>query len=502
MGNGKTHGMDAGVPPGPKDAGLAGGVTSANKNLGNKSVGSQKQPCPLKDKIKLVELVEVVIHKGKQTTQPVKGRKQYINLDDKFDPNKPHPEYGRCIRLKARVEWVSGDKSRSLAGEKVYWYSKADSNNRDRAKLKGEQKDGFGSPGSTKTKDASTTDKKGWTPVMQFYLSLYGGDKFEIFATENSNHTGGLKAGPYEVWRRMWYEVTEMKKKSGGKFELPNGVLTNVKKAYENIYIELVDTGLRHEGEFKDNLRFPEYFKWADKYCSASYVPWKVHYAVLHHAADKLEKTDFDGVKTNTYTMKNSFRPYDFDGAKWLISAEYTSQAENENRLISDFRGWKSFPTGNVTLIGTNPTRKIHIDFKNTGVDPTKNPQVARVRYYEADVNNGWGGSSLHLIICRGAFDEYYNNIVYAMSGTCIHEPGHSFGLVSMRETHSWETSDQAHKNHCKFEDCVMWFQGTSTRGHDFHTINKSDPGCHTYIRGLDMSRDKMNPIWKFPRGG
>lgn len=68
MGNGKTHGMDAGVPPGPKDAGvppkpkdagtgLAGGVASADKNLGNKAVGSQKQPCQIK--VLRAEVVEV-----------------------------------------------------------------------------------------------------------------------------------------------------------------------------------------------------------------------------------------------------------------------------------------------------------------------------------------------------------------------------------------------------------------------------------------------------------
>jgi hypothetical protein len=57
MGNGKTQGMDAGVPPGPKDAGLTGGIASANKNLGNKSVASQKQPCQIK--VLRAEVVEV-----------------------------------------------------------------------------------------------------------------------------------------------------------------------------------------------------------------------------------------------------------------------------------------------------------------------------------------------------------------------------------------------------------------------------------------------------------
>lgn len=163
------------------------------------------QTCPLADKIKLVEFVEVITQGGDEKTQSVKGRKQYINLDDKVNPNDPPSEYGRFIRFKARVEWVSGDKSKSLAGQTVYWYSKADGANR--AGLTNSVKEGFGSAGGA-ARTTSSTDDKGWTSIIKFYLSRYGGDKFDIYATDDSAYKGGLKAGSYEVWRKFWYQVT------------------------------------------------------------------------------------------------------------------------------------------------------------------------------------------------------------------------------------------------------------------------------------------------------
>src|SRR5262245_21034592 len=131
----------------------------------------------VQDKIKLVELVEIFTEKGTEKQQPATGRKQYINLDPKSDPNVPHPDYGRVIRLKARVEWNSGDKSKSLSGQNLYWYKKGDGANR--AGLTGVEKEGFGSAGGP-DKSSVKTDAKGWTPVIEFYLSRYGGDKFDV----------------------------------------------------------------------------------------------------------------------------------------------------------------------------------------------------------------------------------------------------------------------------------------------------------------------------------
>src|SRR5207302_929577 len=104
------------------------------------------QTCPNKDQdIQLVELVEVYKREGKWKQRVVDSRKQYINLDEKVDTAVDHPEFGRAVSLKARVEWVSGDKSRSLSGKQVFWYSKADAGNK--SGLAKADQESFGSAG-------------------------------------------------------------------------------------------------------------------------------------------------------------------------------------------------------------------------------------------------------------------------------------------------------------------------------------------------------------------
>jgi hypothetical protein len=443
------------------------------------------------DKLKLVELVEVVVHKGTETNRAPSGRKQYINLDDNVDPDKPHPEYGRVIRLRARVEWESGDKSKSCAGHTVYWYLTPGAKNR--AGLTGTEKEGLGGAGAV-TKTPSTSDAKGWTDIIELHCSLYGGDQFDVHVTEDSGYKGGMKAGTYEVWRRMWFEVTEMKTKDGKtKYALPGGVPANVQAALQKVYVELQNTGKRNTGEFVDNFANAEdAFKWADKYCSSDGVPWKVHYAVVHHSATKTSKTVEVDLSSRAGLITYTFRPYDFDGMSWLVSADWRYKTAGAT--------WTAFSANEkATLQGTNPSCKIKLDFSTSPIDPSRTPVVVRVEFLEASPANGWGGTCLHLAICRGTFDEYYSasDVEKTISGTCIHEPGHSLGLVDGK---AWETADASHSAHCKFRDCVMWWQGYVGRPHDYHPTSKSDPGCHTFVRGKDMSRGAMQSGWKFPR--
>lgn len=141
--------------------------------------------------------------------------KQFVNLDKDIDgaPDR-HPEHGRYVELRARIEWTSGDKSKSLAGKKVHWaYTLVPQSGAKRpAALDGEQNAGFGRANGSKT-EISTTDKAGWTPVMKFYVSQYAGDRFSISAQADEQESGKasgdtLSAGPYVAWRKFWYQMT------------------------------------------------------------------------------------------------------------------------------------------------------------------------------------------------------------------------------------------------------------------------------------------------------
>ena len=95
--------------------GLARSLSDSGR-MSSRSVGGTAEPCPLTRQVRVVELVEVVRHGRRTTTRTPAPRDQFVNLDERVDPSNPHPEYGRCIRLKARVEWVAGDPNRPLNG--------------------------------------------------------------------------------------------------------------------------------------------------------------------------------------------------------------------------------------------------------------------------------------------------------------------------------------------------------------------------------------------------
>lgn len=214
--------------------------------------GSPVTTCDVNDRVRLVQLVEVVTHRGSTSHRTPSARRQYINLDANIDPAVAHPEYGRAIRLQARVEWVSGDRSRPLAGHPIYWYSQAAAGNK--AGLATREQESFDASGGGHARKQTSTDAMGWTPVVEFHLSLYGGDQFDVFATEAASYTGGLQAGRYTVWKKLWYQVTEMRDSAGGTFDVPSGVTTVFEAGYATVFIEFTEQTPRTSAAWVCNL--------------------------------------------------------------------------------------------------------------------------------------------------------------------------------------------------------------------------------------------------------
>lgn len=465
----------------------------AGENIPGTEPGST-QTCPEEQQLELVEIKEYVEHNGASELRAVAGRRQYINLDDQVDTTAAHPEYGRRIRLKAKVRWKSGDQSRSLDGQLVYWYDARDAGNR--AGLTGNQQPGFNSEGSNSTRKTMRTNAEGWTrDPVDYYVSRYGGDKFDVWATIKSDYTGGLKAGTYEVWKKMWYEIAEMKRPAavGGKFEMPAGTISKVVASYEKVFIEMVDAGGRDEGSphtenFEDHNAA---YTWADGYVNNVGVPWKVHYSIVDHVipwANKAEKTVEWDAAAAVSTSPTTIDPFKFNGRTWLIEAKFQKPDAS----------WVAFGAGKVTLVDPNvDTTNLKVDFAGSGITPTAAAKSkVKIKYYEAPGYNGWGGANLHLVICRRSMEQAYADLETAMAGTSIHEPGHALGLVY--GSLAWKSTTNG--DHCSHNACVMWWQGYTGRPLDFHDASVSDPGCHTHLRGMDMTRSVMNGKWKFPR--
>ncbi|MDE2083065.1 MAG: hypothetical protein KGI90_17090 [Burkholderiales bacterium] len=181
--------------------------------------GATTQTCPLK-KPHLVELIEVVARSplgtvvgagaasGRLPTKTTRTDKngaayqQFINLGKDIDgADKRHPEYGRPVELRARVEGEG-----SLAGLGVRFRFVLTKGAKRPDGLAGAPQEGFGSAGGGDTTTAST-DAEGWTETVQFHLSQYAGDQYEVYARLADG--GAEKSiGKFEVWRRFWYQIT------------------------------------------------------------------------------------------------------------------------------------------------------------------------------------------------------------------------------------------------------------------------------------------------------
>jgi len=135
--------------------------------------------------------------------------RQYINLKKDIEDKDVHPEFGRMIIFKARVEWEDKNQKESIAGKKIYWgyergYNTEKKKKEDREPDENEQLIGLSGPDkpqgdSSKTVQwfgPSSVDEHGWTSTVVFKVSQIEGDKFKIYAqadVDDSNKPGGDK---------------------------------------------------------------------------------------------------------------------------------------------------------------------------------------------------------------------------------------------------------------------------------------------------------------------
>jgi len=469
-------------------------------------VDKTKATCKSKDdEIKLVRLREVYKHKGAWKEREVDSRRQFINLDDKVDAAKDHPEFGRAVRLKAQVQWVSGDKSRSLAGKTVYWYSKGDSANN--AKLTKAQQESFDSAGAQKKKKTAPTDKDGWTQPLPFYLSLYGGDKFEVYATLDSAYKGGLKAGPYRVWRKFWFQVSEMKDRAGtGKFAFPAQASTAITNGYKKAKIEFTEKGPRGNVPHHDNLQVNGIPSGATgmrdlgrkHFVKDDRVPFKCHLMTCDYAGFSTEdKPVADSLTSKTWTSPSWYKLWPHGGSlAWKIEAKY-----------KDGKTWKDIPAAKLSSQshGSQPGfKKVKIDFSSGPVTPSaKSPVQVKLKVKCTKGGYlGWGGGTAQIVLCSGYVNDFIESAKRApsQSRTSVHEIGHALGLVNMvpaaaKAHDAWE--DKTHSNHCnkKATECAMYWQNVDNRVTTFHSIGGQ--GCNEHLRTQDNSRSVMKPLWK-----
>jgi hypothetical protein len=435
--------------------------------------------------------------------EPGPGRKQYINLDEKTDPDEPHKEYGRALRFRARVAWDGDAAGCPLAGRHVYWYAVPDPANR--AKLwSPPEYEGFATVGSRERRFVSEVDEQGWTPIVTFYLPQYGGDRFEIFATIDERFEGGTSAGAFVVWRRLWFDLVEMKRSNGldvARFEMPPACLDAYRSAYAYVYIELVDTLVRHIGEHRHRLAGPPPIspiegmflyalgrlprgpddEWADHYYSAVRAPQKIHLCVVDDSVPPAVETPADDKATSDlFQFAKPIVPDEGGDAPWLVKAELPDAAGTP------------IPVDRVTLVGALRARHIQVDLRGLGLDPSPaSPVPVRITYRQGDLRIGYSQfQAHHQFILRGRIEELLpdEDPTAEISTTLIHESGHWMSLVT-DENVPWQDHDNP--GHCNRRNCIMYFETTGEQL-SFHDDGAPLDGCRTYLRWMDLSREAI----------
>jgi len=458
---------------GPAAAASGAQAGAAAADAGCSAAGGSP-PCP--GELKLVEVAEVVGLGAFSHTQAGASRNQYINLP----PDSNHPEVGRLLRLQARVAPVSG--SPPLSGKTIYFYFKPDPGNR--SGLTGSLTAGFNSAGGAAT-TTSSTNAQGWTGIVNFYLSQYGGDKFELFATDDSSYKGGLSLGTLTVWRKLFYELDCMKKSPGSGTYSAEAKTSDMESSLKALFIELGKTGTDASPANQRMIKEGAVSAWAATIRDGTGSPRYFHLVLIDTIAwDPGPKVLNLTLPAGTKTVDLDGGIYCLDSSNWFISASFTQGTKTGNIASGHFTLTEAGDPANG-----DDKFVVSVDFTGvTGVDTTKDIRIS-LRF------NSWvEGSGLQvplgpatIIGMRwrvranvGSAGDLANSTL----NTMMHEPGHAMGLAPKTLPDGTANADQYDKagSHCHAlsDKCVMY---------EANSTNVSFcPHCADGLRGRNLS--------------
>jgi len=455
----------------------SGGSPPSQPSAGGSSPPNATAEC---DRILLVDIYEVVQREdGTDVNRGAQSRNQFINLD----PARGRPELGRRIRFRAQFRWASGS-TRSLAGQSVYWYAQAGAQNR--AGLSGSLRAGFGTAaGSGLLRTPSTTDASGYTGIVEFFLSQYAGDTFSVFATENSDYTGGYCGGTFTVWRRLSYELDCMRRPSGGGTYSDRADTAGLESKCRDVFLELQRTGTDARPAHQRMIKAADARTWATNARDGTGAPRYFHLCMIDTIAwDPAPiRLTFD-VPGGSPRIELPASTYLLDSSDWFVSATYRQGTQTGSLQVGNFRlteegapatGDEKFVlTVSYTGLSVNTARNvtIRLEFKNwtegSGLQtPTGPATLVGVRWRER------------------RYRESASDLSNSTLNTMIHEPGHAMGLASQNLPDGQANTDHYVSTggphcHALSNGCVMYEANSSS-------VRLCDH-CVDCVRGRNLS--------------
>lgn len=454
------------------------------------------------DEIELVEVVEVIGTKAAGTpTAPTEARRQYINLNRTVSGNQVK-QNGRVILIKARIRWRDSSKTGSLAGKKVRFYNVPDAGNRDPAQLRSDLRSGFDGPNIADVK-SETTQADGWTAVVEFHTSRFGGDAFNLKATLESTSTGGLDAGTYTVWRKILYEFDCMARPGGGSFsDVAAGIQNDLISKHAGVFNEVVSVGA-------DST--PAHQRVLDTNNAISFA---------NNCAQGSGNNYFHLVYVDTITLGNTNKTLNFNNftstnpADSLTASIRAADAE----FFNNDAGWVQSATwvdaNNAARTGTialakfsNPVSvgeyakpsseggdfdrwEFTFDLAGSGVNAGDTINITityRSRHMLSGVQTGQSTTVGMRFRERRHREDATFDVANATLQTSVHESTHSFGLASTKlPTGATNPAIDGSNAHCTFNaTCVM----TPA----LHEHTDLCPRCQENVRARDLSTLPVN---------
>jgi LysM repeat protein len=445
-----------------------------------------------------IKVVEVNVHDGKEhTKQPDSSRRQYVNLD-----NEDIVEHGRRIRLKARYEEKLGSQTKPLAGETIHWRARPGPSNKKG--LINQLQAGFDSAGSGTLEKEVTTDADGWTPVVDFYVSRYGGDVFRLIAADkkipqHASPANGESAGTYEVWRELHYELDCMRRPNGATYT-NRANTTGMESNLAQAFLETQHAGSDDSPAHQRVLRTAEAGDWTEKIRQGS--SWhrkKLYYHLVlvdTIVSGSKEVTLTHNLSAGTNTIEIPASKYTLDPREWFIDAKFWQPHMGHTAIMGDL-DYTDLDEANFTLTegGSITSGTDHylltIDFPESGFfeegyKPSERAYV-RLKVQTWNLLSGVQVGPATVVGIRWRERAFSGNtLANSTLGTMTHEPGHAMGLAATTLPDGSACGTTYHKNghHCNNNSntCVMYESNTRSR----RTVPCNN--CADALRGRDLS--------------
>lgn len=441
--------------------------------------------------------------------------KQIINLKaDAFGTYKPRADFGRVIKFRARVI-QSDSNTDKLSSAKVKFSFECtrgpNAKNTDPTKpvwkavdLLGDDAAGFGSAGGAKEKIVAP-EADGWTPIVEFHTSAFGGDAFKMFAeldegvpgAETSPKKSGAK---YIVWRKFWYQLTFADGYSAVRPEAAESAFNNAyaemsfsgEKKFKPEDLPAIERASTFYQEFQlaktkstkvvgnvgtGNIKM---FRTDPKLCLDQKVEEPVKAAVIA-CEYQIDPENNSGMKRFSMSSKSKIvylsyiggsiisKPPVDPGKKLVVSGEFSNRKSPWNKL-------GSLTDDNLEVV---KERKNTLGVKVTLPDSAPRPSLLKPVYIKLEVRTG------HAYLGWAPRPDELPNTVVAVykpgtgsgkassaedfADTCAHEFGHKFSQTPEASTlaslnlHPWQyVGHGGSGSHCRYDakgrnDAANW---------------------------------------------